>query len=160
MRPSDNAIPNITDSEVFSTTLRRSEFWWPRLRLICGLGQWVGGAGSIAAAGVAVSIADGGWRRSETRANARDQQVEQLRRRELASAFGVWVEPDETGLTAEIKSVNGGPLPMYNVELMLMFRVRETGRDWVIVLDIECDVCFRPWSAFGGGGLAGECDFW
>jgi hypothetical protein len=96
----------------------------------------VGGAGSIAAAGVAVGIAVGGWRRSETRANARDQQVEQLRRRELASAFGVWVEPDETGLTAEIKSVNGGPLPMCNVELML-FRVRETGRDGVIVLDIE-----------------------
>jgi hypothetical protein len=47
------------------------------------------------------------------------------------------VEPDETGLTAEIKSVNGGPLPMYNVELMLMFRVRETGRDGVIALDIE-----------------------
>jgi hypothetical protein len=46
-------------------------------------------------------------------------------------------EPDETGPTAEIKSVNGGPLPMYNVELMLMFRVRETGRDGVIVLDIE-----------------------
>jgi hypothetical protein len=50
-----------------------------------GLGQWVGGVGSIAAAGVAVWIATEGWRRVQVE---RDDD----RRKEQAGKFAVWVD--------------------------------------------------------------------
>ncbi|WP_336158178.1 hypothetical protein [Amycolatopsis sp. VC5-11] len=61
----------------------RGTDWW------ASAGQWVGGVGSIGAAGVAVWIAVEGWRRSEHQ--AAEQQT-----RDQASKFAVWIGKMET----------------------------------------------------------------
>jgi hypothetical protein len=86
---------------------KRDSGWW------AAWGQWAGRVGSIAAAGAAVWIALEGWRRAEDRANE-DQH------RALASTFGVWIERKDL-VAAEIKVVNGGPLPKYDVRLSFFF---------------------------------------
>jgi hypothetical protein len=77
----------------------RDSSWW------AAWGQWVGGLGSIAAAWTAVWIALEGWRRSDRQAKEQARQLENLRSRELASKFGVWIE--EQPVATEV--AYGGP---------------------------------------------------
>ncbi|SDZ32301.1 hypothetical protein SAMN05421504_112191 [Amycolatopsis xylanica] len=69
-------------------------------------GQWVGGLGSIVAAGTAVWIAVEGWRRSDEQRRA-DQE------RELASKFAVWIQWN--GADLEVAYYNSGATPVFDV---------------------------------------------
>lgn len=91
----------------FSATTGRGTDWW------AAWGQWVGGIGSIAAAGAAVWIAAEGWRRS-------DAQSREKAERELASQFGAWIDREDL-LAPKVMVANTGPLPMYEVQLAFDF---------------------------------------
>lgn len=91
----------------FSAVTGRGTDWW------AAWGQWVGGIGSIAAAGAAVWIAVEGWRRS-------DAESREKAERDLASRFGAWIDREDL-LAPKIMVVNTSPLPMYEVQLMFDF---------------------------------------
>lgn len=92
---------------MFSIAFKKDTDWW------AAWGQWIGGVGSIAAAGAAVWIAVVGWRKSDT-------QYRELAERDLASKFGVWLAREDR-LAPKVMVVNSGPLPMYEVQLMFDF---------------------------------------
>jgi hypothetical protein len=68
-----------------SIAFKKDTNWW------AAWGQWVGGLGSIIAAGVAVWIAVVGWRKSDQQAREQAQRSEEAQEREVASRFGVWI---------------------------------------------------------------------
>ncbi|WP_410603768.1 hypothetical protein [Amycolatopsis sp. lyj-90] len=109
---------------IVSVVLRQGADWWS------AWGQWVGGAGSIGAAGVAVWIAVEGWRRS-------DLDAKKMRERELASKVALWIEQTEaqrnqqtvqspeqlvrTSARFVLKYINGGGMPIYKAEATVTF---------------------------------------
>ncbi|MEU9687398.1 hypothetical protein [Amycolatopsis japonica] len=82
---------------VFSIAFRKGTDWW------AAWGQWVGGVGSIVAAGAAVWIALRGW----------DLAAQEARERE-ASLIATWVEPGDDG-TPVVAYINAGALPVHDV---------------------------------------------
>jgi hypothetical protein len=79
----------------------KDSVWWG------AWGQWIGGLGSLAAAGVAVWIAYQGWQRSDPRRQRTGERAE-------ASHFGVWVRWDDQR-NMEVVYHNSGALPVYFV---------------------------------------------
>jgi len=76
---------------------RRGVDWW------ASAGQWIGGIGSIAAAGVALWIAHRGWVLAATEARENE-----------ARKFAVWVSTDGSE-TPVVTYVNTTALPVYDV---------------------------------------------
>src|SRR3954451_1252486 len=76
---------------------RRGVDWW------ASAGQWVGGIGSIAAAGAALWIAHRGWGLAATEARENE-----------ARKFAVWVSTDGSE-TPVVTYVNTTALPAYEV---------------------------------------------
>lgn len=82
---------------IMSAVLGQGADWWS------AWGQWIGGIGSIIAAGVAVWIAQHGWAQAQEEARERE-----------ASKFAVWVISDGSP-TPVVKFVNTTALPVYDV---------------------------------------------
>lgn len=82
---------------LFSIAFKKDASWW------AAWGQWVGGVGSIIAAGVALWIAQRGW----------DIAARESRERE-ASLIAVWASPGEDG-TPVISYINAGAMPVHEV---------------------------------------------
>lgn len=82
---------------LFSIAFRKGTDWW------AAWGQWVGGVGSIVAAGAAVWIALRGW----------DLAAKESRERE-ASLVAAWISSGDDG-TPILSYINAGALPAYDV---------------------------------------------
>jgi hypothetical protein len=91
--------------------------WW------AASGQWIGGLGSLTAAGVAVWIAYRGWQRSDRRPE--DD-------RSLAAVFGVWVRWDDER-SIEVLYQNSGTSPVYSVVVRPVIE----GKDFEHTLNLQ-----------------------
>jgi hypothetical protein len=114
---------------IMSVDLRQGTDWW------AAWGQWVGGIGSIVAAGAAFWIASAGWKKSDAQLLAIHSKEE----RELASHFGVWIDKSYGSVVIVggsfgqqnidhwyvVKVLNGTPLPMYDVHVAVNFHQRQ-----------------------------------
>ncbi|MEU8636776.1 hypothetical protein AB0C38_31785 [Amycolatopsis sp. NPDC048633] len=91
----------------------RGDNWW------AAWGSWIGGFGSITAAGAAVWIAIEGWRRTE-------KQLQRAEEREYATKFLVWIEHVSQS-EYRVVYMNSGPLPVFNVQVVIYYNDNPIG---------------------------------
>lgn len=82
-------------------------------------GQWVGGVGSLAAAGSALYIAREDWRRGGEQAQELRRLAEESALHSEASRFCVWLEKIDG--EPQVKYHNGGGAPVRNVQIEFRF---------------------------------------
>jgi hypothetical protein len=83
--------------------------WW------AAWGQWVGGAGSILAAAIALGIAQRGWNLAARESRERE-----------ASLFAIWVVANDEGLPI-VRYINATSLPVYDVNIRVKVQEQEFG---------------------------------